>query len=170
MGAAYVRQRSVSEFPALKWINNSDLKKYERKDNEIFYMKEVFHEYFNLRKVPDYDYDFEDFLKWTETLHPNIGRLLKIFKNPYEPQTKEIVKIIHQDMPVNIKKPGGMLDIKIEVRNGPLGETVSQKKVMLSWTLANLKNLIMKTMKYPIKCQKLSLRAREGGEEEPMDD
>lgn len=33
LGIAYVRQRSVSEFPVLKWINNSDLKKYERKDN-----------------------------------------------------------------------------------------------------------------------------------------
>jgi hypothetical protein len=32
LGQAYVRQRSVSELPKLKWINNSDLKKYERKD------------------------------------------------------------------------------------------------------------------------------------------
>ena len=65
LGQAYVRQRSVSELPKLKWINNSDLKKYERKDYEIYYMREVFHEYFNLRKVPDYDYDYKDFQEWT---------------------------------------------------------------------------------------------------------
>lgn len=46
-------------------------------------MREVFHEYFQLRKVPDYDYDYEDFLKWAQTLHPNINRLTKIYGIPY---------------------------------------------------------------------------------------
>jgi len=64
LGNGYVRQRSVADFPRLTVINGADLKKYERKDCEVFYLRETFYEYFNLRRVPDYDYDFEDFTKW----------------------------------------------------------------------------------------------------------
>jgi len=34
--------------------------------------------------VPDYDYDYEDFLKYCEEHHPNIPRLIKKYGNPYE--------------------------------------------------------------------------------------
>ena len=58
MGNGHVRMRSVAELPKLKIINGAMLKKYERKDCEIYYMRESFQEYFTLKKVPDYDYDY----------------------------------------------------------------------------------------------------------------
>lgn len=36
---AYVRMRAVAEIPKLNQINGALLKKYERKDCEIFYMR-----------------------------------------------------------------------------------------------------------------------------------
>lgn len=60
------------------------LKKYERKDCEIFYLRQAFREYFALKNVPDYDYDFADFLKYCDELHPNIPSLIKRYGNPYE--------------------------------------------------------------------------------------
>ena len=66
MGNAYVRLRSIAEFQKLTIINGAPLKKYERKDSEICYMRETFREYFQLKNCPDYDYDFDDFLKWCD--------------------------------------------------------------------------------------------------------
>ena len=63
-------------------------------------------------------------------------------------------------MPLNTKKPGGTCDVKVEIRSGPLAGTTQNKKVVLSWTLANLKNLFSKTMKIPVKNQKISFKVR----------
>ncbi len=57
-GNAYIRMRAVAEISKLNQINGALLKKYERKDCEIYYMRESFREYFHFKKVPDYDYDF----------------------------------------------------------------------------------------------------------------
>ena len=47
---------SISVFPI-----GSEIPKFERKDCEIYYMKKTFEEYFVLKKVKHYEYDFEDF-------------------------------------------------------------------------------------------------------------
>ena len=41
-GQLYVRMRVVAEVPKLVIINGAQLKKYERKDCEIFYLREAF--------------------------------------------------------------------------------------------------------------------------------
>lgn len=46
-------------------------------------MRESFREYFALKKVLDYDYDYKDFLKYCETHHPNISKFIKKYGNPY---------------------------------------------------------------------------------------
>ena len=84
LGHAYIRMRAVAEFPQLTHINGAWLKKLERKDFEIYYMRETFREYFTLKKVPDYNYDYEDFLRYCEIHHPNVPRLIKKYGNPYE--------------------------------------------------------------------------------------
>lgn len=123
-------------------------------------MKEIFHEYFNFKKVPDYDYDYADFLKWTEPIHPNISRLIKIYGNPYEPHQKDIVELIKKDeMPKNMKKPGGTCELKIEMRDGPMAGEIVYKKILLSWSISNVKNLFSKTLKIPIKNQKISFKS-----------
>ena len=44
-----------------------------------------------MKKVPDYDYDFEDFLKFCEEEHPNIPRLIQRYGNPYEVESNSLV-------------------------------------------------------------------------------
>lgn len=63
-------------------------------------------------------------------------------------------------MPTAIKKPGGTCDVRVQMRSGPLAGTTQVKKVLLSWTLANVKNLFSKTMKIPVKNQKISFKVR----------
>lgn len=65
-------------------MNGSQLTKYERKDSEIYYMKSAFEQYFLLKKVPHYFYDYEDFLQYASKQHPRIPYLIKKFGNPYE--------------------------------------------------------------------------------------
>ena len=84
LGHAYIRMRAVAEFPSLTVINGAWLKKVERKDFEIYYLRETFREYFTFKNVPDYNYDYEDFLQYCDIHHPNIPRLIKKYGNPYE--------------------------------------------------------------------------------------
>ena len=84
LGHGYIRMRAVAEFPNLIVINGAWLKKVERKDFEIYYLRETFREYFIFKGVPDYNYDYEDFLKYCGINHPNIPRLIKKYGNPYE--------------------------------------------------------------------------------------
>lgn len=84
LGNAHIRMRAVAEISKLKIINGTMLRKYDRKDCEIYYMRETFREYFAFKKVPDYDYDFDDFLKYCSEIHPNIERFIKKYGNPYE--------------------------------------------------------------------------------------
>lgn len=88
LGNSYVRMRAVAEISKLTIINGALLKKYDRKDCEIFYMRESFREYFAFKKVPDYDYDFQDFLKYCEVHHPNMPTFIKRYGNPYEVEGK----------------------------------------------------------------------------------
>lgn len=73
-------------------------------------------------------------------------------------------------MPKNIKKPGGTSDLRIEMRGGPMDGEVVSKKILLSWSISNVKNLFSKTMKIPVKNQRISHRAREGADEEVLED
>ena len=71
-GKSYIRQRAVAENPKLQIINGSQLKKYERKDCEIFYLRKTFDDYFQLMNKVYYDYDFEDFKAWAFPIHPRV--------------------------------------------------------------------------------------------------
>lgn len=64
LGASYVRQRTIAEIPTLIEINGSEIKKFERKDCEIYYMKKTFQNFFDLKQCKHYEYDFEEFTKW----------------------------------------------------------------------------------------------------------
>jgi hypothetical protein len=65
-------------------MNGSDITKFERKDSEIFYLKSAFEEYFLLKNVKHYYYDYDDFVKYATENHPKVLELIKKFGNPYE--------------------------------------------------------------------------------------
>ena len=84
LGASYVRQRTIAEVKTLTWINGSEIKKFERKDCEIYYMRKTFQEYFEHAKVQHYDYDFDEFTKYCIGSHPRLPELIEMYGNPYE--------------------------------------------------------------------------------------
>lgn len=68
---------------------------------------------------------------------------------------------------LDTKKAGGMMMIKIEYRAGLTKGQTENKKLPLSWTLSNLKNLFSKTLKIPVKVlfvltqsQKITFKSR----------
>lgn len=161
--------RSVAEISKLNIINGGMLKKYDRKDCEIYYMRESFREYFAFKKVPDYDYDFKDFLKYCELHHPNMPYFIKRYGNPYEVEgifvfyveKKEIKEIIKEEVEQNIIKKGTGL-VEILIKNKDM-DSVERKKVPLSWTISNLKNYFAKVHKIPVgvhNINKLDSKAR----------
>ena len=54
-------------------------------------MRESFKEYFALKKVPDYDYDYDDFIKYCGSQHPNVPGLIKKYGNPYEVEGSDLL-------------------------------------------------------------------------------
>ena len=118
--------------------------------------------------MPDYDYDFDDFTKWAREWHPLIEALIKKYGNPFEVQKKEIVQLIKEEVrQLDTKKPGGMIELMIEFRAGLSKGRSEKKRLPVSWTLSNLKNLFSKTLKIPvnvfstlIQAQRLSYKAR----------
>lgn len=78
------RYRAIAEIKTLEEINGSEIKKYQRKDCEIHYLRSTFQEYFDKAGVKHYDYDFEDFQKFCEGKHPRIPELIEKYGNPYE--------------------------------------------------------------------------------------
>lgn len=83
-GKSYVRQRAVAENPNIVFINGSDLKKYERKDCEIFYLRKTFDDFFKLTNSVYYDYNYDEFIKYAKEHHKRIDYLLEKYGNPYE--------------------------------------------------------------------------------------
>lgn len=98
-----MRQRSVAEISKLTVINGSDLKKYERKDCEIYYLRKTFDDYFNLTGQVYYKFDFPAFVEWASINHPSHARIMAIYGNPYE-QLKEdpSVLITEDSAPKNV--------------------------------------------------------------------
>jgi len=140
-GAPYIRQRAVAENQNLMTINGSDLKKYERKDCEIFYLRKTFEEFFKATNSKYYQYDFDDFLNnFCKKDHPSIPRLMKIYGNPFEmdPNAKK-----DENAPVVQKNV--MLMLKITALTGPyLGKEPMKKKFPDSTTIVNLKGFLTK--------------------------
>lgn len=90
-------------------------------------------------------------MKWCSELHPRIEGLIKKYGNPFEPQKKEIVKLIQEEVRMlDTKKPGGMIELKVHYRGGLLKGKTELRRLPMSWTLSNLKNLFSKIIKVPV--------------------
>ena len=142
-----MRQRAVAENINLKIINGSELKKYERKDCEIFYLRKIFEDYFTMSGQVYYEYDFEKFLKWAQETNPRIDYLLQKFGNPYEIQKNRPDLITEESAPKNI-----MIKLTIAIAGGPFlnkGKEPIAKRFPDNTTVANLKNIFSKMVGIP---------------------
>jgi len=67
----------------LKALNGSDLKRDEKKDGEIYYLKTAFHDFFKLSQSTAFTYNEADFFEFARKNFPLIDEMIKKYGNPY---------------------------------------------------------------------------------------
>lgn len=67
----------------LKVFNGSELKKRERLDCEIYFLKNMFHEFFKEFLTDQFNYDLEKFNEWATIKYPLVKFYLEEYGNPY---------------------------------------------------------------------------------------
>jgi len=136
----HTRQRAIAEIKSLKIVNGGELKKYERKDCEIYYLRNAFHEFFEKFGESGDEYDFDKLQEYCSEFHPRIPELMKIYGNPYEEGIKgkpkfEVVK----------PKAGVLIPIKLNAFSGPCaGKAAVVKKFTDNTLIVNLKAMLSK--------------------------
>jgi len=139
LGASYVRQRAIAEISKLDEVNGSEIKKFERKDCEIYYMRKTFEEYFKKVGRPHYDYEFEDFQAWCIGRHPRLPFLIARWGNPYE-VSEEAREMLKKE---KIAGVGGLVTLKLSASAGPfVGQDPRTKKFPQTTTIQTLKQLL----------------------------
>jgi len=83
----HVRNISVGEIRSLRIVNGTELKRYDRRDFEYYYLNWVFKEYFRLMNTCHEEYLEEEFMQWAAKTHPNAVKYVTEYDNPY-PQLK----------------------------------------------------------------------------------
>ena len=78
-----ITRRAVAEISSLTRINAMDLNRYERKDCEYYFLRWVFHEYFNLNHLHQLSYKYKDFCVWATENYPAVFPLIEKYENPY---------------------------------------------------------------------------------------
>ena len=78
-----ITRRAVAEISSLTRINAMDLGRYERKDCEYYFLRWVFHEYFNLHQLHQLSYRYKDFSIWANENYPAVFTLITKYENPY---------------------------------------------------------------------------------------
>ncbi len=72
----------------MKMVNGSDLKKYEKKDCEVFYLRRTFEDFFKASGKEHYDYSIDDFYTFIKGDYGRIEALIKKYGCPYETASK----------------------------------------------------------------------------------
>ncbi|CAK92473.1 unnamed protein product (macronuclear) [Paramecium tetraurelia] len=160
-GKLYVRQRAIAEVSSVQIINGSEITKFERKDSEIFYLKSSFEEYFLLKNVKHYYYDYDDFINYAKQNHPKVIELIKKYGNPYE--IDPTVKGVYTQAKQQVQQPQ-YCTIKIIDHVGKLKDKPTPKKLMGNTGLQPVKMMISKLVNIPIKQIALSIQVTEEAE------
>lgn len=145
--ALHVRQRAIAEIKGVKRINGSELRKYERKDCEIYYMRNTFDEFFKFSGQNPYEYDFDAFTKYCEGRHPRLPELIQMYGNPYEQ-----VKMEEEKKAGSGPKKAKMLVVRLSAYSGPmLGNPPVKKKFSDNTLIVNLKPILGKMFNVPLE-------------------
>lgn len=144
--ALHIRQRAIADIRNLKRINGSELRKYERKDCEIYYMRNTFDEYFKHSGQNPYEYDYEAFLNYCDGRHPRLPELIQMYGNPYEPEKMKEEQKQSQSAPKRAK----MVSVLLSAYSGPfLGKPPTKKKFSDNTLVVNLKPILSKMFQVP---------------------
>eukprot|EP01016_Furgasonia_blochmanni_P034376 TRINITY_DN3701_c0_g1_i2.p2 TRINITY_DN3701_c0_g1~~TRINITY_DN3701_c0_g1_i2.p2 ORF type:complete len:195 (-),score=35.40 TRINITY_DN3701_c0_g1_i2:210-794(-) len=148
----------------LVFMNGSDLKKYERKDCEIYYLRKTFEEYLQLVGKPHYDFDVDDCLAYCRKNHPRIAELIKMYGMPYEPDKKGEDKEGEKNVIPVVKKT--MYTATLTAGAGPyVGQPPIAKKFPGSTRVSALKSVLSKL--YEIRIDRITVMYRAMGSKEP---
>jgi Leucine-rich repeat (LRR) protein len=88
----------VGSVRKLKTLNGSDLKRDEKKDGEIYYLKTAFHDFFKISQTTAFTYDETEFFVFARQNFPLIDELIKKFGHPYPVEER------NYEAPVNPNK------------------------------------------------------------------
>jgi len=124
------RYRAIAEVKTLIHINGSEIKKYQRKDCEIHYLRMTFKEYFEEAGVKHYDYDFEEFQKFCIGRHHRIPELIEKYGNPFEVSPEQV------NMFKMEKQSTELVRLSLSAAAGPfLGQEPLRKKFPINTTV-----------------------------------
>jgi len=156
----HIRQRAIAEIKNLKIINGSELKKYERKDCEIYYLRSTFQEYFDKTGQNNINgYDYNQLMDYCASEHPRIPELIKKFGNPYEEGMKEN-RVAEDPTLAQLKgTKAGFLTVRLSAFTGPaVGKPAAIKKFTANTIITNLKAMLAKQFTIPASKQKIFYR------------
>ena len=153
----HIRQRAIAEIKNLKYINGSELKKYERKDCEIYYLRSTFQEYFEKTTQSPENYDYNQFTAYCVSEHPRIAELIKMFGNPYE---DSLLPGDKTEESAQKGKAAGFVSVNLSAfSGGAVGKPPSVKKFTTNTLLTNLKAMLAKQFGIPANKQKVYYKA-----------
>jgi len=152
----HIRQRAIAEIKTLTQINGSELKKYERKDCEIYYLRDTFREFFEKTGQNPYAYKYDEFLEYCKNRHPRIPELIKIYGNPYEEVKGDEKSATDSTKP----KYASMILLRLNALSGPcLGKPEVKKKFTDNTLITNLKAMLAKQFGIPAEKQRIYHKA-----------
>merc|ERR1719322_684109 len=79
----HVRCLIIAAIAKIKGLNGSAVQRYEKKDCDIYYLKNTFHEYFRVTGTNSLNYDLNDFWLWARPKYPLIEMFVEKMGNPY---------------------------------------------------------------------------------------
>jgi hypothetical protein len=79
----HIRCLVIASVPRIKNLNGSLIDRAEKRDSEIYYLKNAFHEYFRFANVTPFTYDLVEFYQWARPKYPLIDTFIAKMDNPY---------------------------------------------------------------------------------------
>ena len=161
-GSGYVRQRVVAEVKTLSIVNGGPLKRFERKDCELFYMRKTFEEFFTFSNSKYWDYDFQAFIEFCKENHPRIEELITIYGNLFElAPKKERQELSNKNI---------LIKLTVIALSGPKLGKLIVKKFPENSVIRDLKNIIAKLVSITNENQILSYKPHPKEPMEVIDD
>jgi Leucine-rich repeat (LRR) protein len=148
--ALHIRQRAIAEIKSLTQANGSELKKLERKDCEIYYLRDSFREYFELTGQNPEKYFLDQFLEYCSKNHPRVPELIQLYGNPYEDVKTDGTTT------TTTRKMASFVNVKLYALCGPsLGKPAQTKKFTDNTLITNLKAMLAKQFGIPANKQRI---------------
>lgn len=147
----HVRLVIIAVCLKLKTLNGSEITRADRRDADIYFLKNTFHEFFTDSRTTQFTYDFDKYLSYATARYPFIEYYLKRMGNPYPVEERfyqETIKpTIKPKVQTTSSQSGGFVSINFfTLENG--GEVILvQKKMPKSIDIGYLRAFVRNFLK-----------------------